>query len=58
MDVEHTWIMTGGKLSLIKVAIFPRFYWSDRLSSRREVGYIVTLANYKVHFIIEHENLV
>ena len=58
MDVEYTWIMTGGKLSLIKVAIFPRYYWSGRLSSMIEVGYIVTLAHYKVHFIIEHENLV
>ena len=52
-------IMTGEKLSSIYVAIYPRIYWSGHLFSRREGdGEIVILTHYRVHFIIEHENLV
>ena len=64
MDVENTWILRQEKNC--RHFISPLFYWSGCLTSsnggggvkKGDKGEIVILAHYRVHFIIEHKNLV
>ena len=56
--------ITGEKLSSIKVVIHPAFIGravypvGGKEDGVKGVGEIVILAPYRVHFVIEHDNLV